>query len=123
PGCDATFRAANLLSDGDLPETSFDAIVCFSVLEPIEASDAAARSLARALAPEGTLVAGYPMVAPVMSLAFEWIGSRGIGNHLVSRPAKLAEALRRVLNPAARVAFPPHAPISLALYQCSAWRR
>ena len=64
PGCQATFRAANLLTDGDLPADAYDAIVCFSVLEHIADSDGAAASLARALAPGGTLVTGYPMVSP-----------------------------------------------------------
>ena len=50
PGCRATFRAADLLRDGDLPEAGFDAIVCFSVLEHIADADGAARALATALA-------------------------------------------------------------------------
>ena len=122
PGCHARFTAADLLSDGDLPAGHFDAIVCFSVLEHIADADGAARGLARALAPGGTLVTGYPMVSRLMTRAFELIGFRGIDDHHVSPPARIAAALGRVLRPAARVAFPPLAPVSAALYQCSAWR-
>jgi hypothetical protein len=121
PGCTARFAAADLLADGDLPAGHFDAIVCFSVLEHIADSDGAARGLARALAPGGTLVTGYPMVSPLMSRAFDLIGYHGIDNHHVSQPTRISAALARVLQPRARVAFPPKAPVAAALYQCTAW--
>jgi SAM-dependent methyltransferase len=114
PGCQATFRSADLLRDGDLPARHFDAIVCFSVLEHIADSDGAARS--------GTLVTGYPMVSPLMTRAFGMIGYQGIDNHHVSPPAKIAAALRRFLRPVARASFPPATPVRAALYQCTAWR-
>jgi len=120
-GCTARFLAADLLSDGDLPAGHFDAIVCFSVLEHIADSEGAARGLARALAPGGTLVTGYPMVSPLMSRAFELIGYHGIDDHHVSQPTRISAALARVLRARARVAFPPMAPVSAALYQCTAW--
>jgi SAM-dependent methyltransferase len=123
PGCQATFRRADLLRDDDLPAGHFDAIVCFSVLEHIADADGAARGLARALAPGGTLVTGYPMVSRLMTRAFEMIGYRGIDDHHVSPPARIAAALGRVLKPVARVAFPPGAPVAAALYQCSAWTK
>ena len=123
PGCQARFAAADLLNDRDLPAGHFDAIVCFSVLEHIADADGAARGLARALAPGGTLVTGYPMVSSFMTRAFELIGYRGIDDHHVSPPARIAAALARVLRPAGRAAFPPHAPVSAALYQCTAWRQ
>jgi hypothetical protein len=121
PGCRASFRRADLLADGDLPPAAFDAIVCFSVLEHIRDADAAARGLARALGPGGTLVTGYPMVSPLMTRAFTLIGFRTIDDHHVSPPARIAAALARVLRPVARAAFPPGAPVAAALYQCSAW--
>src|SRR5262249_36493800 len=80
PGCQAEFRRADLLTD-DLPAAGFDAIVCFSVLEHIADSRAAAHGLARALAPGGTLVCGYPMVSALMTRAFSLIGYKGIDNH------------------------------------------
>lgn len=123
PGCRATFRSADLLRDGDLPAAHFDAIVCFSVLEHIADSDAAARGLARVLAPGGVLVTGYPMVNRLMSRAFEVIGFQGIDNHHVAAPPQIAAALHRVLRPVARAAFPPAAPVGAALYQCAAWTR
>ena len=122
-GCHATFRAANLLRDDDLPAARFDAIVCFSVLEHIADSDAAARGLARALAPGGVLITGYPMVSRLMTRAFDLIGFRGIDDHHVSPPVRIRAALARVLTPVARTAFPPAAPTAAALYQCTAWRR
>jgi len=122
PGCKAEFRRADLLAD-DLPAGHFDAIVCFSVLEHIADSAGAARGLARALVPGGTLVCGYPMVSPLMSRAFSLIGYQGIDNHHVSPPAKIAAALAGALTPLARAAFPPAAPVPAALYQCTAWTK
>ena len=121
PGCQARFAAADLTKDGDLPADHFDAIVCFSVLEHIADAEGAARGLARALAPGGTLVTGYPMVSALMTRAFELIGYRGIDDHHVSPPARIAAALAGVLRPVARAAFPPLAPVRTALYQCTAW--
>ncbi len=123
PGCRATFARADLLDPAALPEAAFDAIVCFSVLEHIARADAAAESLARALAPGGTLVAGYPMVNPVMTRAFRAIGYESIDDDHVTTPAQIGNALSGVLRPAGRAAMPPAAPIGLALYQCTAWTR
>lgn len=121
PGCKATFRSADLLRDADLPQGGFDAIVCFSVLEHIADSDGAARGLARALAPGGTLITGYPMVSAMMTRAFSMIGFTGIDDHHVSPPDKIAGALSRVLTLQRRAAFPPAFPVRAALYQCTAW--
>src|SRR5258708_11452972 len=86
PGCRATFRRADLLRDDDLPGDHFDAIVCFSVLEHIADADGAARGLARALAPGGTLVAGYPMATPLLTPAFHVIAFHAIANHPPTPP-------------------------------------
>jgi SAM-dependent methyltransferase len=122
-GCHAVFRRADLLAAGDLPADAFDAIVCFSVLEHIRDADGAARGLARALRPGGTLVTGYPMVSRLMTRAFEAIGYHGIDDHHVSPPAAIAAALGRALRPVKRTAFPPAAPVAAALYQCTAWTK
>jgi SAM-dependent methyltransferase len=121
PGCRAEFRRADLLNDADLPAAHFDAIVCFSVLEHIRDADGAARGLARALAPGGTLVTGYPMVSRLMTRAFAAIGYDRIDDHHVSPPVRIAAALGAVLTPVRRAAFPPSAPVPAALYQCTAW--
>jgi SAM-dependent methyltransferase len=121
PGCRAEFRSADLLRDDDLPAAHYDAIVCFSVLEHIRDADGAARGLARALAPGGTLVTGYPMVSSLMTRAFAAIGFDSIDDHHVSPPVRIAAALSGVLRPLRRAAFPPAAPVPAALYQCSAW--
>jgi SAM-dependent methyltransferase len=123
PGCRAEFRSADLLRDGDLPAGHFDAIVCFSVLEHIADADGAARTLAGALKPGGTLVTGYPMVSPLMTRAFAMLGFDRIDDHHVSPPSRIAAALGRALKPVARAAFPPLAPVPAALYQCTAWTR
>lgn len=123
PRCRATFRQADLLRDGDLPADHFDTIVCFSVLEHIADAEGAAAGLARALAPGGTLVAGYPMVNAMMTRAFHLIGFDRITDHHVSAPATIARALGRVLSPVKRAAFPPFAPVPAALYQCSTWTK
>lgn len=121
PGCQASFQIADLLDPTTLPAAAFDAIVCFSVLEHIRDSLGAARSLAHALAPGGTLITGYPMVSRLMTKAFEAIGYRGIDDDHVAPPAQIAQALSSVLRPGPRVAFPPRAPLRAALYQCAAW--
>ena len=77
----------------------------------------------RALAPGGTLVTGYPMVSPLMTRAFGLIGYDRIDDHHVSPPARIAAALGRVLKPVKRAAFPPAAPVTAALYQCTAWTK
>ena len=123
PSCRAQFRRADLLRDGDLPADHFDAIACFSVLEHIADADGAARSLARALAPGGILVTGYPMVSAAMTRAFALIGFDRIDDHHVSPPVRIAAALERVLMPVARAAFPPRTPVAAALYQCTAWTK
>lgn len=122
-GCRATFRSADLLDDKSLPADSFDAIVCFSVLEHIADAARAARALARALAPGGTLVAGYPMVNPLMTQAFKAIGYASIDDDHVTTPAQIARAMGGVLRPAKRAAFPPGSPVPLALYQCTSWTK
>jgi SAM-dependent methyltransferase len=121
PGCKATFQSADLLAADSLPAGAFDAVVCFSVLEHIADSERAAASLARALAPGGTLITGYPMVSPLMTRAFAAIGYPNIDEDHVSPPVRIAAALGRVLRRRARAAFPPAAPTRLALYQCTAW--
>jgi 2-polyprenyl-3-methyl-5-hydroxy-6-metoxy-1,4-benzoquinol methylase len=122
-GCQARFASADLLVPGTLPAAAFDAVVCFSVLEHIADADGAARALAGALAPGGILITGYPMVNPLMTQAFRAIGYATIDDDHVSPPSRIAAALGRVLRPLARAAFPPGAPVSLALYQCTAWQR
>lgn len=123
PGCRADFRVADLLTGDALPADAFDAVVCFSVLEHIADADGAAASLARALRPGGTLVAGYPMVSPLMTAAFKAIGYASIDEDHVTTPARIAAALGKALRPVARAAFPPLAPVSLALYQCTSWTK
>lgn len=123
PGCAADFREADLLDPTSLPEAAFDVIVCFSVLEHIRESDRAAAALARSLKPGGTLVTGYPMVNRSMSQAFALIGYHSIDDDHVAPPAQIAAGLARVLRPLRRAAFPPAAPVELALYQCTAWTK
>lgn len=123
PGCAATFRSADLLAPDSLPADSFDAVVCFSVLEHIADADGAARALASALAPGGTLVTGYPMVSPAMTRAFKAIGYANIDEDHVTTPARIGNALARLLRPVRRAAFPPLAPVPLALYQCTSWTK
>jgi hypothetical protein len=66
-------------------------------------------------------VTGYPMVSPFMTRAFAAIGYRNIDEDHVTTPAQIGRALHAVLRPVARRALPPAAPVSLALYQCTAW--
>jgi SAM-dependent methyltransferase len=121
PGCQAEFVRADLLAPADLPSAAFDTVVCLSVLEHIADADAAATALARALVKGGTLVAGYPMVNRLMAGFFRTIGFANIEDHHVAAPSAINRALRRVLRRGGRRALPPFAPVSLALYQVTAW--
>jgi SAM-dependent methyltransferase len=121
PGCQAQFVRADLLAEADLPAARFDVVVCLSVLEHVADSQRAAAALARTLVKGGTLVAGYPMVNSLMAGLFRAIGFRNIEAHHVASPSAIDQALRRVLRPVARGAFPPFAPVSMALYQCTSW--
>jgi SAM-dependent methyltransferase len=123
PGCKATFQTADLLAENALPAGTFDTIVCFSVLEHIADADGAARGIARLLAPGGILVAGFPMVSRMMTGAFKLIGYPNIDDDHVSPPVRIAAALDRALRHERRAAFPPLAPVPLALYQCGSWRK
>ena len=90
PECRASFWAADLLGPDELPADAVDTAVCFSVLEHIADADAAARGLARALEPDGTLVTGYPMVSAVMNKACKASGYPTIDEEHVSTPARIA---------------------------------
>jgi hypothetical protein len=58
-----------------------------------------------------------------MTRAFAAIGYPNIDEDHVSPPVRIVAALRRVLLPLARAAFPPAAPTRLALYQCTSWTK
>jgi SAM-dependent methyltransferase len=121
PGCRATFQVADLLDPNAVPAGSFDVVVCLSVLEHIADPEAAARCLARALAPGGTLVAGYPMVNSFMAACFRMLGFGRIEEHHVTAPAQITAALGRRLWRVGRINLPMFAPQSLSLYECTSW--
>ena len=121
PSCQANFLEADLLQESSLPEASYDIVICLSVLEHIADANGAATALARTLVKGGTLIAGYPMVNPVMASLFRAIGFGNIEDHHVTAPSAIDKALRRVLHRTGRKAIPPFAPVPLALYQCAAW--
>jgi len=123
PGCKACFVATDLLSRSDLPESSFDTVVCLSVLEHIADADGAAAALARVLKKGGTLVAGYPMVNRFMAGCFRAIGFANIESHHVTTPVTIERALGRVLRMVGHRAIPPLAPVRLALYRCTSWTK
>jgi len=122
PECQASLATLDLLDTAAFSGAPFDTVVCFSVLEHIRDSHAAALALQRLLAPCGTLVVGYPMVNPLMTATFAAIGYRRIGDDHVATPAVIDGALRSVLTQVGRRAFPPGARLATALYQCTAWR-
>lgn len=121
PGCQGHFVRADLLVEADLPDAAFDTVLCLSVLEHLRNVDGAAAALARVLVRGGTLVAGYPMVNRLMAGLFRTIGFHNIEAHHVATPAAIDRALHQVLRRVGRKALPPFAPVSLALYQCTAW--
>jgi hypothetical protein len=63
------------------------------------------------------------MVSAFMTRAFAAIGYPNIDEDHVSPPRRIAAALTKHLRPQARRAFPPMAPVDLALYQCTSWGR
>lgn len=121
PSCQANFVQADFLRESSLPETSYDVVICLSVLEHIADADGAASALARTLVKGGTLVAGYPMVNNLMAGLFRAVGFRNIEDHHVTPPAAIDRALRRVLRRGRRNTMPAFAPVPMALYQCAAW--
>jgi SAM-dependent methyltransferase len=121
PGCRASFQVADLLDPNSIQAGAFDVVVCLSVLEHIADPEAAARSLARALAPGGTLVTGYPMVNRFMAACFRSLGFGRIEDHHVTTPARITSALGRRLRPVRRISLPMFAPQSLSLYECTSW--
>jgi 2-polyprenyl-3-methyl-5-hydroxy-6-metoxy-1,4-benzoquinol methylase len=121
PGCTATFQVANLLDPTALPAGAFDVVVCVSVLEHVADAEAAAGCLARALAPGGTLVAGYPMVNRFMATCFRMLGFGRIEEHHITTPVQITTALGKLLRPVGRVSMPLFAPQSLSLYECTSW--
>jgi len=121
PGCHARFQVADLLDPNAVPAGAFDVVVCLSVLEHIADPEAAARSLAHALAPGGTLVTGYPMVNRFMATCFRTLGFGRIEDHHITTPAQITTALGRRMQPVARVSLPAFAPQSLSLYECTSW--
>jgi 2-polyprenyl-3-methyl-5-hydroxy-6-metoxy-1,4-benzoquinol methylase len=119
--CHAEFIKADLLDESTLPADAHDVVICLSVLEHIADAERAAAALARTLAPGGTLIAGYPMVNGLMAGLFRMIGFGTIENHHVTAPATIHKALGKLLRLDQRVSLPPLAPVSAALYQCTAW--
>jgi 2-polyprenyl-3-methyl-5-hydroxy-6-metoxy-1,4-benzoquinol methylase len=123
PGCRASFLAADLLDANAVPAAAFDVVVCLSVLEHIADAEAATLCLARALAPGGTLVTGYPMVNRFMATCFRTLGFGNIEEHHVTSPAQITTALAKMLRPAGRVSLPMFAPQALSLYECTSWTK
>jgi len=121
PSCRPDFLKADLLDERSLVAERYDVVICLSVLEHIADAEHAAAALARTLVKGGTLVTGYPMVNGIMTNLFRLIGFGTIDSHHVTAPATIHKALRRVLRPVRRKAVPPFAPVSLSLYQCTAW--
>ena len=121
PQCRASFQVADLLDPNAVPAGAVDVVVCLSVLEHIADPEAAAQCLARALAPGGTLVAGYPMVNRFMATCFRTLGFGRIEDHHITTPARITAALRRRMQPVARVSLPAFAPQALSLYECTSW--
>jgi 2-polyprenyl-3-methyl-5-hydroxy-6-metoxy-1,4-benzoquinol methylase len=123
PGCHATFRVADLLDPKGVPANSYDVVACLSVLEHIADADRAAESLARALRPGGTLVAGYPMVNRFMASCFRMLGFGKIEDHHVTAMPQITKALGRHLKPVGRTSLPMYAPQAMSLYECTSWTK
>jgi SAM-dependent methyltransferase len=123
PGCQARFEVADILDEGALPPGQFHVVICLSVLEHIAEIDRAVRTLTRALAPGGTLVAGYPMVNRFMAESFRLLGFGRIEDHHVTTPAQITAALRCALDPIRRISLPPAVPQALSLYECTSWSK
>jgi SAM-dependent methyltransferase len=123
PGCHATFRVADLLDPNGVSANTYDVVVCLSVLEHIADAERAAESLARALIPGGTLVAGYPMVNRFMASCFRVLGFGNIEDHHVTTMPQIAAALGHHLRPVARTSLPMYAPQALSLYECTSWTK
>lgn len=87
-------RTAKLLKGNvyDLPYEpgAFDLVVCFSVFEHLHEPDKALREVARVLAPGGDFLLGMPAVNRMMEVGFRAIGFKGIEDHHVTAPRRVA---------------------------------
>ena len=108
PECKAEFLRADLLPRTISPPTTTTPSSASPCSSTSPTPRGAARGLARALAPGGTLVCGYPMVSALMSRAFSMIGYKDIDDDHVSAPAQIASALARRADAAS--AAPPSRP-------------
>jgi SAM-dependent methyltransferase len=93
----------------ELEEKSFDAVLCWTVLEHLERPDLALRNLARALRPGGLLIIGVPNVWSLKGLITKatphrfhvWVYRRLLGHPDAGRPgvAPYRTHLKLVISP------------------------
>ena len=102
-------------------DSSFDAVVCMSVLEHLRDLDRAITELARVLRPGGKLILGFPAKNPVTRWLFRLVGRDDDVIHPSSHGAIL-DAARRHLLEDHLFRFPALAPKSLALYLVGSYR-
>jgi 2-polyprenyl-3-methyl-5-hydroxy-6-metoxy-1,4-benzoquinol methylase len=96
-GLAATLSAGDILHL-DFPIGSFDAVVCFSVLEHIADTDRAIAEVSRVLKPNGVAILGFPAVNRTMRFLFHSIGVHDIDERHVSGGKKILASCRRFMQ-------------------------
>lgn len=114
-GLAATLTTGDILRL-DFPSNSFDAVLCFSVLEHIADTDRATAEVSRVLRPSGTAVLGFPAVSRLMNLCFHSIRVHDISNRHISDGKKILASCRRTLKVEQVRRLPWFLPPSMALY-------
>jgi SAM-dependent methyltransferase len=118
-GIQAQLAKGSVLDMSGIYQTAFfDLIVCFSVMEHIAESRQALSEMWRVLKPGGTAIIGMPAVNPMMELAFQAIGFKGIEDHHISPPATVWRIVKDEPERwvAERRSLPSGVPFGMALY-------
>jgi SAM-dependent methyltransferase len=100
----------------DFPDDTFDAVICYSVLEHLSDTDAATAELARVLKPTGTAIIGFPALNRMMTLLFRLIGFPETEEHHKSGHGKVLSSCEKVMRIERIGRFPLLLPMPAALY-------
>ena len=109
------------LGQGDIlklgfPDSSFDALFCFSTLEHVADTDQAISELARVLKPDGVAILGFPTVNRMMNLLFRLLGCSNIEDYHVSGHDKILASCGRIMRLERVRRLPPGAPLAASMY-------
>ncbi len=97
---------------------SFDAIICFSVLEHILALDNAIKEITRILKPKGQFIVGFPLVNSLMTFCFHLISFHESKKYHINSSNQIINIISRYLKIRKIKTIPPFILSNIALYTC-----